>query len=261
MRRITDQKAREFAQKYANTRPSCANLPCARERASGFVFALSVSAGLVLAFLLLFPKIDLGNAVPVKDTPFVFAEYMEEKHHDADIGMEELADYSALFLPTRRNHRMGYMAPKPPDGWDVNALRPQRLAIDLYDKGFADLGGFEDLESGKLSLTRSMLRHAFASMGIEKNAISPLSQRPDNVKLTNLDTGENAGEFRLDLAFELPSITIFSFTIYPDGTFPAPLTYISCGDEKIDDELRKSLTLAVSQKKLPEGNYRAVVSP
>ncbi|PWM28215.1 MAG: hypothetical protein DBX55_10070 [Verrucomicrobia bacterium] len=262
MRRITDEKARELAGANAPRTEK----PPARERGRGRDFFISAAAAssLTLLFLLCFPKADTKTLPAPPPAPSAFLQRPSNPFGGGEIGMEELADHTALFLPTDRNYRKVSLDIPAPDGWEISEIKSGQFAAGLSDIKFAELEEDKALESDKNNLMLSSLIRAFSSAGIPPAKASSSPSKPaaiPNVKAVNLDTGETAAEFRIEGASAIPAIYTFAFSIYPDGSWRMPVTTVSSGDTKLDAQIASEFVRSEQTKRLPAGVYRITVSP
>lgn len=262
MRRITDEKAEEIAQNAMASGVQKTS-PIRRERAKNFFAALLISSGILVMFFAFFPKVDT-KTIPYHPSPaFTYVQNLQEKSDDSEIGMDELADHSALFLPTERNFRKRPVLLPTPKGWEFQENRYTQFAQALRDEKFINISKIENIESGKNALIRSSMRNAFTSIGRKQSQKIAQNKTPpcENIKVVNLQTGKTILELYAKNTADLNKQLIFYYEIYPDGTSPMPLTKLSSGSEKIDSQIKKDFLASEQIKKLPIGLYRVTVIP
>ena len=262
MRRITDEKARELAGGGSRRAEGTPARECGRGR--DFFISAAAASAMTLLFLIFFPKADTKTLPAPPPAPSAFLQKSSNPLAGGEIGMEELDDYTALFLPTDRNYRKVSLDIPAPDGWEISEIKSGQFAAGLSDIKFAELEEEEALESDKNNLMLASLIRAFSSAGIPQAQASSGASKAAairNVKAVNLDTGETAAEFHLEGAPAIPAIYTFTFSIYPDGSWRMPITTVSSGDTKLDAQIASEFVKAPQTKKLPAGVYRITVSP
>lgn len=178
------------------------------------------------------------------------------------IAIDELLDFSPIFVTTRWNYSHRLIPPKgdtlPLSGSDEHFGNAGK---DLMTKFFNEV---EQCETGKnrQNLLNPNLKTVFTSIG-RKPPAEPISQKNGIIRLVSLKSGTTVKRASIpaDIPKLMRSIAEFSVSISPDGWVNKPLVRESSGNEIADAKLASFLHSSKLLDRLDPGNYKAIFIP
>lgn len=264
-RRITDQKARETASMLTpndSSKSGTALFENAKLRGKSFFYAMVFVALVCIFFIIFFPDLAFNPIQPRQNENTILAVNYGGTGNEESLGLDELSDYSAIYIPTKRNYRTAAFEPPMPEGWDMETGKSTKVAKDLFDIKFTNIDAIGDVEDSKISLLRSTMRHAFSAMGIsEKEPEISEKEFVPNLQITDMKSGNTVAEEFIRNTKALPAPLVFQVQIFNDGYISTPVTIISSGDDKYDNLLKSDFVNSQRAKNLDEGFYRISVYP
>ncbi len=220
--------------------------------------ASAVCAALLcaLAFFALMP--DLKSRALPESSLSAFAEVrLGNVSGDASsVGVEELSDFSPLFLPTRWNYGRGRHSPEPESIAEPSVARP------AYAEALGDSSlvlGKNELEAAKTGLFRSIMRSVFSSFG-RKEAAEPPARKNALVKVVDMASGRTVrSEYADARAAEIMiSPAEFLVDVFDGGVAGRPLLLKSSGSEASDSEIAGFISRKAVLRGLGRGQYKVV---
>ena len=224
---------------------------------------VSVCAACVFTalFLLFFPEISPEIKNPAYAKPLATLA-LSEAENDGGIGLDELSDYSPMFIPTRWNATPKIPALPKPAGWDFGKTADGNIAKDLLNESFL-LDAKADLERGKSGLMKSVMRNFFSGYKRADIRQSPKSANEIVFRLVDMNNGKiiKTENIKMESPNGMFSIAEFKVYVERDGWAMKPLELQSSGNDENDIELSRLLSNAKLLKGIPKGEYKAVFIP
>ncbi len=224
------------------------------------LFPAIVATAVLVIFFVFFPNLDAKIPPPKKTQPLAT---LLEKRDSKDIGLDEIFDYSPLFITTRWNATKEQKKLTPPVGWDFDKVEDEEYAKELRSPSFI-IDENTYIKRGRLSMARAVMRSAFLGYA-RKDVDIPNSNTKDKITflLIDLKSGKEIKSISFEsvLAENMFSIAEFNVTIENDGWTMTPLESQSSGNEKVDEELSKMLAPRHLLNGIPAGSYKAIFVP
>ena len=227
-----------------------------QKRHTTLVSALATCAA-AAAFFAFFP--DVSPELKDPKEPQTLASISTDG--EGFFGLDEIADFAPLFLPTRRNASAAPRKIPQPAGWDFGKSDSDTPAAALRSPEFLP-NAESDMARGRSAFMRAVMRNFFSSYG-RANLDIPQSDGSATFKLVDLNTGETVRTAPVKLKSPNKMYAVAEFKVYieRDGWAMKPLELQSSGDERNDAELASMLTSAKLLKGAEKGEYRAVFIP
>ncbi len=221
----------------------------------------SIVATIVLSlFFIFFPSLEAK--IPQQKQARPLATLLE-KRDNKDIGLDEIFDYSPLFITTRWNATKEQTPLALPTGWNFDKVKDEEYAKELRSPSFL-IDENTYIKRGRSSMARAVMRSAFLGYA-RTDSIAPDSSTKDKISfsLVDLKSGKEikSFSFKSSLSKNMFSIAEFNVTIENDGWTTTPLESQSSGDEKVDEELSNMLVPRSLLKGIPAGSYKAIFVP
>ena len=218
-------------------------------------FLVSCAAFALIAFFL--PKVSLE--VKSAAQPETLAN-LTSRHFD---DLDEISDYSPLFVSTKWNAAPTPQQTPVPRGWNFARTDFAQPAIALSDQKFltSDDDGFE---RGRTGFAQSIMGKSFSSFRHAKDInISHTEKADATFKLVDINSGATGKSAPVKIPSDGKLYTIAEFKVYVerDGWAMKPLELQSSGDDSRDAELAAMLTSSKLLKGTPHGEYKAVFIP
>ena len=221
-----------------------------------------ISIACALALLTFFPDMDPKAKFPESFNAAIHITADGENADDGEISIDELLDYSPMFVTTRWN----YSRRQPPPKSEILPLTGSQehfrnRGIELMAKLFDDAERRE-MENGRTSLLNSILRNVFTSLG-RKSFAEPASSESGIIKLVDLKSGiiVKKAQIPSEISKLMKSIAEFSVSISPDGWANKAIVRESSGSEAADAKLASFLHSSKLLKGLASGDYKAIFAP
>ena len=128
----------------------------------------------------LLPGSNLNTFVKIRDK-------VEEEN--AEIGVDELSDYSPLFLPTRWNYGRDAYSPDYKSMSEPKAIKAT-YAVPLENKSI--VLEKDNIESAKTGLYRSIMRSVFSGLGRKDSKTDIVAERSALIKVVDMSSGKKA---------------------------------------------------------------------
>ena len=225
-----------------------------RKKIPMYVFAFS----LLFLFFALFPDIDLRVSNPKEPTPL--ATIIEKDNNAELIGLDDIYDYSPLFITTRWNATHKPMKIVTPIAWDFETSNKERYASALENQNF--IFGKNNKKYADSPIKPMILRNIFSNYA---RAEIPTKNITNGISfsLIDLSTGRSVkSEFvKCDFSEKMFAIAEYKVSIEKDGWAMRPLVMQSSGNEEVDNNLAKLLTKSKLLKQIPHGDYKATFVP
>ena len=126
----------------------------------------------------LLPGSNLNTFVKIRDK-------VEEEN--AEIGVDELSDYSPLFLPTRWNYGRDAYSPDYKSMSEPKAIKAT-YAVPLENKSI--VLEKDNIESAKTGLYRSIMRSVFSGLGRKDSKTDIVAERSALIKVVDMSSGK-----------------------------------------------------------------------
>lgn len=216
---------------------------------------LSTCAAFALAAFFL-PEISPEIKQPA--SPETLAN-LTNRHFD---GLDEIADYTPLFLTTKWN---AAPAPRPapaPRGWNFTKTNLAPPALALSDAKFLTSDG-DDFERGRTELAQSITGKSFSSFRRSDSPATAVKPTGFTFKLVDMNSGATVKTAPVEMPSDGRLYAVAEFKVYVerDGWAMKPLELQSSGDDSRDAELAAMLTSSKLLKGTPHGEYKAVFIP
>ena len=220
-------------------------------------FALCAALACAAAFFAFMPDLQFG-ALP-ESRLSAFAEVRLDPPGDgSSVGVEELSDFSPLFLPTRWNYgRRRPYSPAPESPAEPAAARPA-YAEALEDSSL--VLGKNELEAARTGLFRSIMRSVFSSFGRKDSAEQPAARKNALIKVVDMSSGRTVrSEYADARAAEIMiSPAEFLVDVFDGGLAGRPLLLKSSGSEESDSEIAEVIAGKAVLRGLGSGQYKVV---
>lgn len=220
--------------------------------------AIAVCAALFCAsaFFALMPDLK-----PVKLPKDGFSAFIEVRTDSLSgggsaVGVEELSDFSPLFLPTRWNYGKRPLDLSSARIAEPKAVRPS-YAEALRDSAF--VLGRDEIESARTGLFRSIMRSVFSSFG-RKDEAEPPARKGALIKVVDMSSGRTVrSEYADARAAEIMiSPAEFLVDVFDGGVAGRPLLLKSSGSEASDSEIAGFIAKRSVLRGLGSGQYKVV---
>ena len=199
--------------------------------------ASAVCVALLCSFAFFAVMPDLKSRALPESSLSAFAEVrFEQPTGDAlSVGVEELSDFSPLFLPTRWNYG------RRPPSLSQEGLAEPGAARPAYAAALGDSSlilGKNELEAARTGLFRSIMRSSFSSFG-RKDAAEPPARKNALIKVVDMSSGRTVVSEYADArtAEIMISPAEFLVDVFDGGVVGRPLLLKSSGSEASDSEI------------------------
>ena len=228
--------------------------------ASGMSAPVAASCAAVFVFFMFFPEINLEIKDPAPPAPLANISHFQDPESIA--GLDEISDYSPMFMPTKWNASPLKTGVPTPAGWDFGVKNGDIPALALQKQSFL-LDETADIERGKSALMRAVMRNFFSSYKRKEIEISKKDDSEITFKLIDMNTGETVKmhPVKISSANKMYNIAEFKVYVERDGWAMKPLELQSSGDEQNDLELSSMLSSSKLLKGAQKGEYKAVFIP
>lgn len=219
-----------------------------------YIFAFS----LFFLFFGFFPDVDLKVYNPKESIPL--ATIIEKNSNSESIGLDEIYDYSPLFITTRWNATHKPIKIATPVAWDFEASDKEKYALELESSKF--VFDENDEKYGRNLIKKMVSRNIFS--GYARTDVTTKTRTNGiSFSIIDLSTGKTVkSEFvKCDFSEKMFAIAEYKVSIEKDGWAMRPLVMQSSGNEEVDDNLAKLLTKSKLLKQIPHGDYKATFVP
>lgn len=220
--------------------------------------ASAVCVALLCSFAFFAVMPDLKSRALPESSLSAFAEVrFEQPTGDASsVGVEELSDFSPLFLPTRWNYG------RRPPSLSQEGLAEPGAARPVYAAALGDSSlilGKNELEAARTGLFRSIMRSSFSSFG-RKDAAEPPARKNALIKVVDMSSGRTVVSEYADArtAEIMISPAEFLVDVFDGGVVGRPLLLKSSGSEASDSEIAGFIAKKAVLRGLGSGQYKVV---
>ena len=216
---------------------------------------LSTCAAFALAAFFL-PKIFTEIKDPAR--PETLAN-LTTRHFD---GLDEIAEYTPLFLTTKWNAAPASQPAPTPRGWNFTKTNFAPPALALTDEKFPT-SGEDGFKRGKTGFEQSIMGKSFSSFRMGTAPVSSAKTAGFTFKLVDMNSGATVKTAPVKIPSDGRLYAVAEFKVYVerDGWAMKPLELQSSGDDSRDAELAAMLTSSKLLKGTPHGEYKAVFIP
>lgn len=196
----------------------------------------------------LLPGSNLNTFVKIRDK--------EEVEND-EIGVDELSDYSPLFLPTRWNYGRDAYSPDYKSMSEPKAIKAT-YAVPLENKSI--VLEKDNIESAKTGLYRSIMRSVFSGLGRKDSKSDIVAERSALIKVVDMSSGKTVKRVYANPNTDgiMISPAEFLVDVFNGGLASRPLLLKSSGSESNDAAIVKFIAQKSIFRELGNGQYKVM---
>lgn len=176
---------------------------------------------------------------------------------NAEIGVDELSDYSPLFLPTRWNYGRNAYSPDYKSMSEPKAIRAT-YAVPLENKSI--VLEKDDIESAKTGLYRSIMRSVFSGFGRNDSKSDIIAERSALIKVVDMSSGKTVKRVYANPNTDgiMISPAEFLVDVFNGGLASRPLLLKSSGSDSNDAAIVKFIAKKSIFRELGNGQYKVM---
>lgn len=205
------------------------------------------------------PRLNLEKVPPKKSDHFVCLEsgFFSQTEDGSGIDLSAFFDDAPLFLPTIWNYAPPMEKIPTPKGWDMASNKSAPVAEEIGRDAFAVSDA-----TPPLKLETTVLRGNFANFARGKRPSG--TSVPDangTYSIVDMASGKTVRSGKIPVPAKMVSPAEFTVSIDSFGWSDIPVLRQTSSSDSADASIAKMLTTTGLLNGLPEGGYRATVSP
>ena len=219
------------------------------------IFTILCVAIIGCAFFYFLPNVKM-HQLPQQEIS-AFASIDNSKNTTSVIELENISDFTPMFLPTKWNNRADIK-------FDTGESEMETPREEEYAKELITYQSNDDPEKiARSGLFRSTMRNMFSGFRRTNIDVAILNNQT-KISVVDMRSGKIvfSSNFEINLSEKMLSPAEFIINISDVGITSVPLKIKSSGNDDLDDQLMKfclsNRILKKSNKPLPQGSYKII---